>query len=173
MDKMLIALVALVLLAAVPLVALLTSRSRRSAVIRASWAWQTLRLAAHGFAIELRWAWAALRYGALRIAGGAEISSPEGFPAVMIQYFQLVLSPAACGANTTAEQTFSVPAQVTMGTNTVVTVSKPTAQAGLGIVGARRASATTIGITFSNNTAAPITPTASEVYTVCVMTRAF
>ena len=47
-----------------------------------------------------------------------------------------------------------------------VIVNKPTAQAGLGIVGARVSAADTLAITFSNNTGSGITPTASEVYKV-------
>ena len=74
-----------------------------------------------------------------------------------------VLSPAAVGANTTAEQTFTISG---LTTDMVVYVNKPTAQAGLGIVGARVSAADTLAITFSNNTAAAITPTASERYLV-------
>lgn len=76
--------------------------------------------------------------------------------------YALTLSPSLVAANTTAEQSFAT--SVTSG-DVIVGVSKPTAQAGLGIVG-WRASGTTLFITFSNNTASPITPTASEVYAV-------
>lgn len=74
----------------------------------------------------------------------------------------LTLSPASVAANTTAEQTFTLPGLRT--SDVVCGVSKPTAQAGLGIVGLRITAANTVGITFANNTAAPIVPTASEVY---------
>lgn len=47
-----------------------------------------------------------------------------------------------------------------------VSINKPTAQAGLGIVGARVTAKDTIGITFMNTTAGSITPTASEIYKV-------
>lgn len=73
------------------------------------------------------------------------------------------LSPVSVAANTAAEQTFSVPGLLT---TDVITVIKPTAQAGLGIVGARVSAADTLAITFSNNTAAPIVPTATETYLV-------
>ena len=76
------------------------------------------------------------------------------------------LSPAAVAANTTAEQTFSITG---LAVGDVVSVTKPTAQAGLGVVGARVSAANTIAITFSNNTAGSITPTASEVYVVNVV----
>lgn len=73
----------------------------------------------------------------------------------------VTLSPASVAANTTTEQIFAV-TNAAVGSGVVVT--KPTAQAGLGIVGARVSSAGNVGITFSNNTAAGITPTASEAY---------
>ena len=74
------------------------------------------------------------------------------------------LSPASVAANTTAEQTFAV---ANLGTaDVIVGVNKPTAQAGLGIVGARVSSAGSIGITFANVTTAAITPTGSQVYQI-------
>jgi hypothetical protein len=92
--------------------------------------------------------------------------------------FQITLSPSAVAANTTAEQTF---AATGIGLSTggfpsvlpgdFVAVIKPTAQAGLGIVGARVSANDTLAITFSNNTAGSITPTASEVYLVLMARR--
>lgn len=79
------------------------------------------------------------------------------------------LSPALVAANTTAEQTFTVAGLMP---GDVVTVNKPTAQAGLGIVGARVSAADTLAITFANNTAAGITPTAAENYSVSYTRRA-
>lgn len=73
----------------------------------------------------------------------------------------VTLSPAQVAANTTAEQTFTVPG---LQVSDFVDVNKPTAQAGLGIAGVRVSAAGTVAITFSNNTASPITPTASETY---------
>lgn len=75
-------------------------------------------------------------------------------------------SPASVAANTTAEQNLAVTGL--QATDVVIGVSKPTAQAGLGIVGWRTISAGHLGLTFSNNTASPITPTASETYTIVV-----
>ena len=77
----------------------------------------------------------------------------------------ITLSPAAVLANTTAEQTFTVNGLVP---GDMAVVTKPTAQAGLGIVGSRVSAANTLAITFSNNTGSSITPTASEVYLVLV-----
>jgi hypothetical protein len=76
------------------------------------------------------------------------------------------LSPSAVSANTTAEQTFTVTG---LQVGDIVNVTKPTAQAGLGIVGSRVSAANTLAITFSNNTGGSITPTASEVYVVNVV----
>lgn len=75
----------------------------------------------------------------------------------------VTLSPAAVAANTTAEQTFTVNG-VRVGD--VVYISKPTSQAGLGIVNVRASASNQIAVTFSNNTGSPITPTAAEVYQV-------
>lgn len=75
--------------------------------------------------------------------------------------FSATLSPAQVAANTTAEQTFTVNG---VAVGDVVFVNKPTAQAGLGIVGVRASGANQVGITFSNNTGAGITPTASQSY---------
>lgn len=74
----------------------------------------------------------------------------------------VALTPSAVSANTTAQQTFTVTG-VKVG-DVVVAVEKPSHQAGLGIVGFRVTAADTVGITFSNNTGAGITPTAGETY---------
>lgn len=77
----------------------------------------------------------------------------------------IVLSPASVAANTTAEQTFAVTGMGLLAGD-YVAVNKPTAQAGLGIVGARAAGTDSLAVTFSNNTAGAIVPTASETYLV-------
>lgn len=76
----------------------------------------------------------------------------------------VALTPALIVLNTTAEQTFSVPGLKTG--DVILSVNKPTAQAGLGIVNWRVSAADTIGITFSNNTGGSITPTAGETYLI-------
>jgi len=77
----------------------------------------------------------------------------------------VTLTPALIVLNTTAEQTFTVNGLLP---GDHVTCNKPTAQAGLGIVGCRVSAANTLAITFSNNTAASITPTAAQTYLVLV-----
>lgn len=77
-----------------------------------------------------------------------------------------VLTPVSVAANTTAEQTFTVTGLVFSTLGSTVQVNKPTAQAGLSIVGARVTAANTLGITFANTSANAIVPTAGEQYTV-------
>lgn len=76
----------------------------------------------------------------------------------------VTLSPTIVAQNTSAEQSFTVNG---LQTDDHVTIVKPTAQAGLGIVGAR-AGTNLLYITFMNATGSGITPTASEVYKVLV-----
>jgi hypothetical protein len=75
----------------------------------------------------------------------------------------VTLSPSAVSANTSAEQTFTVNG---LEAGDHVSVNKPSAQAGLGIVGMRVSAVNTLAITFGNFTGSSITPTASEVYKV-------
>lgn len=80
--------------------------------------------------------------------------------------FTGTLTPAAVPANTIAEQQFTLGG---IRGGDLVQVNKPTAQAGLDIVGMRVVSSGTLGITFANVTAATITPTAAEVYSVACL----
>jgi hypothetical protein len=85
-----------------------------------------------------------------------------------IQYsmiLNMTLSPTSVANATSAEQTFTCTG---VQTGDFVNVTKPTSQAGLGIVNSRVTAANVIGVTFMNTTAATITPTASEVYVVNV-----
>lgn len=50
----------------------------------------------------------------------------------------------------------------------IISVTKPTAQAGLGVAGWRVSATDTIAITFDNPTASGITPTAAETYTAFI-----
>ena len=80
-----------------------------------------------------------------------------------IDLLEVVLSPATVATTTSAEQTFTVKG---LKLHDWVNVNKPTAQAGLGIVGARVTAADTLGITFANVTSGTLTPTTSETYTI-------
>lgn len=62
---------------------------------------------------------------------------------------------------TTAEQTVTVPG---LKVGDMVLVSKPTAQAGLGVCGVRVSAADTLAITFNNPTASGVTATAGETW---------
>lgn len=77
------------------------------------------------------------------------------------------LSPASVAANTVVEQTFTGITGLAPGM--FVQVNKPTTQAGLGVLSARVTANNTLGITFINATAATLTPTASEVYTIAAL----
>jgi hypothetical protein len=76
------------------------------------------------------------------------------------------LTPSEVAANTSAEQLFTVTG---VAAGDVVSVNKPTAQAGLGIVGVRASAANQVGITFANVTGTPITPTAGQTYLFSVV----
>lgn len=83
-----------------------------------------------------------------------------------LQAIQLSLNPASVAANTTAEQSFTVPGL--RATDFVIAFVKPTASAGLGIVNYRVSAANTLAVTFVNATASPI-DAAAEIYTVVVL----
>lgn len=97
-------------------------------------------------------------------AAAGLIVGPAGTQITNLQVYAQALTPAAVGANTTAEQTFTVTGLTTA--DKILFVNKPTAQAGLGIVGMRVSGANTLAITFSNNTGAGITTTAGETYLI-------
>ena len=92
---------------------------------------------------------------------GAEVYSAVGIRG--LPNLSATLSPAAVAANTSVEQQFAVTG---LQAGHLVCVMKPTAQAGLDIVAVRIVSNNLLGITFANFTAASITPTAAESYTI-------
>lgn len=75
----------------------------------------------------------------------------------------LVIDPASVATITTAEQTFTFPGVRT--TDVILSVTKPTNTAGLGIVNARVSAANTIAITFVNPTAGAV-DAPSQTYTI-------
>lgn len=77
----------------------------------------------------------------------------------------VLITPTSVAALTTAEQIFTLPANVTLTANTTVVVNKPSFTSNIAIVGARANSTTTLAVTFQNNSNAAITPPA-EVYLV-------
>ncbi len=87
-----------------------------------------------------------------------------GLPGDMIK--EVTLSPASVAANTSAEEAFTM--QGLQLNDVILSVIKPTAQAGIGIVGWRVSAANTLAITFMNSTGLAVVPTASEVYKVAV-----
>lgn len=110
-------------------------------------------------------------------AGNITPTATEVYKIVAIRGIPTIaatLSPVSVAADTTVEQQFTItpttalPQGLQFGQ--LVQVSKPTSQAGLDIVGCRIVSSgqgtAVLGITFINVTAAPIVPTAAEVYTI-------
>ena len=86
-----------------------------------------------------------------------------------VRRFRAVLSPAIVATIVTAEQSFAVgPGDLNIN-SAFVGVSKPTHQSGGMPVQARVLSATNIGVTFVNPTAAGVTPTAAEMYQFVVI----
>lgn len=96
------------------------------------------------------------------IAQPAGQGSARGIPGT-VSVAAVTFTPVSVAANTTAEQTFTVTGAAAA---QIVLVQKPTSQAGLAVVGTRGTAANTVGITFANDTAAAITPTAGETYTI-------
>jgi hypothetical protein len=92
--------------------------------------------------------------------------------AAVMQVLPVTLSPVSVAANTTAEQTFTSVSGIILGSaapnSQNIIVNKPTIQAGLSIAGYRISANGTLAITFANDTAGALTPTANEVYTVAV-----
>ena len=78
--------------------------------------------------------------------------------------FSTALVPVSVAAGTTAEQVFVLPVTGISITD-FLSVNKPTAQAGLGIVGVRVFAIDQIAITYANVTGGAIVPTA-ETYLV-------
>lgn len=80
--------------------------------------------------------------------------------------FDATIDPSLIAANTTVEQSFTVAG---LGSSDIpLAVIKPTATAGVGIVGFRVISANTLGITFINATGGGIDPP-SETYKLVVI----
>jgi hypothetical protein len=75
----------------------------------------------------------------------------------------VTLSPAAIAPATVIEQTYSVTG---VRAGELIIVNKPTCNVGVDIVGMRAVSEGVLGLTWANPTAATVTPTASEAYTV-------
>lgn len=76
----------------------------------------------------------------------------------------LTLSPALVNANTTSQQTFSVPGLSTL--DQISGVSKPTYQTGLIVCGGVCLTNNVLTIQYANVTGSGITPTPGEVYVI-------
>jgi hypothetical protein len=79
-----------------------------------------------------------------------------------VQVYSLYLAPTSVANNTTAEQIFTLPANITLFANSAVGINKPSYTPSISIVGCRANSTTTLGVTFMNTSAAAITPPAEN-----------
>lgn len=84
----------------------------------------------------------------------------DAFPKV--ETYSVTLTPVSVAANTTAEQTFTVAGLVT---SDIITINKPSLDAGIGIVNVRVSAANILAISYINATGGSLTPTA-ETYTL-------
>lgn len=84
----------------------------------------------------------------------------DAFPKT--QTYSAALTPSSVAANTTAEQTFTVAGLVV---NDILTVNKPSLNAGIGIANVRVSAADTLAISYINTTGGGLTPTA-ETYKI-------
>ena len=75
------------------------------------------------------------------------------------------LTPVAVGANTTAEQSFTIPGIQANDNISIYSFSAQTA--GIGIANARVSANNTIQVGFSNSTAGSLTPVAGQYY-MCI-----
>jgi hypothetical protein len=75
-------------------------------------------------------------------------------------------SPSGVATVTVAEQAITVTGGVLATDFCIGGVSKPSAQAGLGIAGVRVSAVNVVGVSFVNPTAGTLTPTASEIYQI-------
>ena len=105
--------------------------------------------------------------------GNAQAAMIRSVAGAMVCTFSTTQSPSAVATVTSAEQTFTViggsGAAISIATTDLVVVTKPTAQAGIGLGNVRPSAANQVGVTFHNLTAGTLTPTASEVWGVVAM----
>jgi len=101
-----------------------------------------------------------------RRSRAAQAAVARGLANASVVTFDTTQSPTAVDPNTTAEKAMTVTGVLT---GDIVTVNKPTAQAGLIVSQFARVSvANTIQVCMGNLTAATITPTATQHYSVAV-----
>lgn len=94
--------------------------------------------------------------------GGGPAALPVLDAAFMARSYDLSIAAAQVSNITTSEQTFTLTG---LTTGDAVFVTKPTHQAGLGVVNARVSATDTLAITYMNVTGSGITPT-TETYKV-------
>lgn len=86
-----------------------------------------------------------------------------------MQVFTVTFNPASVNANTTSEQTITVTG-VKLARDVVLSVTKPSHTAGIGIVNARVSADDTVAITFSNSTGLAV-DAGSESYVIVTLRK--
>jgi hypothetical protein len=79
-----------------------------------------------------------------------------------MQVYSVYLAPTSVANNTTAEQVFTLPSNITLFANSAVGINKPSYTPGISIVGCRANSTTTLGVTFMNTSNTAIVPPAEN-----------
>lgn len=114
-----------------------------------------------------------LSAGVPQPTGNAQAAVTRGQACGMIGTFSSTQSPSSVTANTTAEQAFTIQSgtggSFLLASGDIVYINKPTSQAGLGVGNVRYSASNSLGITFSNLTGTPITPTGSELYSGVIL----
>ena len=86
-----------------------------------------------------------------------------------VQVYSVYLAPTSVANNTTAEQVFTLPANITLFANSAVGINKPSYTPNISIVGCRANSTTTLGVTYMNTSNLAIVPPA-EFYVLASFT---
>jgi len=81
-------------------------------------------------------------------------------------FMNVLMSPSVVTLSTTAEQSITVTGLIA--TDMVVSINKPTTQAGLLLANGRVSAANTLKLTFANDSTVSVTPTASENYLLLI-----
>jgi hypothetical protein len=99
-------------------------------------------------------------FGATPVAQPASQGSVTGIAGTVTEY-SVTVTAASVAPNTTNEQAFTVTGAAT---GSIVAVTKPGVDAGIAVVGARVSATNSVAITYANDTAATVTPTAAQTY---------
>jgi hypothetical protein len=99
--------------------------------------------------------------------GGNPVAQPTSQGSVVgvpgtVSVVAVTVTALSVAPNTSAEQAFAVTGAAV---GQLVAVQKPTVDAGIAVVGVRASATGSVAITYANDTAATVTPTAGQTYT--------